>query len=323
MTTAEITEYLKQATELEASLYRQEAAIEQTKKELAVYAPKKIYRSKPTQQQAWEPKKPDEDKSAKSDYYFRLISGIVLLGIAAVSLIFVPFGLGGIGVVSAVVLGFCGWILLQRAKNLNTNAKNEADYQAAMSKYRNRVEEYKRKYEKDLAEYNKQLQEAEEQEKVYAEKNRITNEVVERLNVPYIQTKSALNDLYALNVVFPKYRNMVAISTMYEYLASGRCSELTGADGAYNLYESELRQNIIIGELAVVITKLEEIKQNQYILYEELSKTNEILAGISSDMKELLETTHEISDATKITAFCSEATAKNTEAIKYISLVNG
>ena len=39
---------------------------------------------------------------------------------------------------------------------------------------------------------------------------------------------------------------MTAMCTMYEYFVTGRCDKLSGADGAYNLYETEVRQNIII-----------------------------------------------------------------------------
>lgn len=95
---------------------------------------------------------------------------------------------------------------------------------------------------------------------------------------------------------------MVAMCTIYEYFAAGRCTELNGADGAYNLYESELRQNLIINRLDTIIKQLDAIKANQYMLYTELKKTNEILEGISSDMKELTSTVHRIEDATHITA---------------------
>ena len=43
----------------------------------------------------------------------------------------------------------------------------------------------------------------------------------------------ARNTLYGYDVIFSKYRNVVALSTFYEYLAAGRCETLEGTTGAY------------------------------------------------------------------------------------------
>ena len=141
---------------------------------------------------------------------------------------------------------------------------------------------------------------------------------------------AASKKLYDLDYIFPKYRNFAAICSIYEYFVSGRCTELTGADGAYNLYESELRQNLIIERLDKIIDSLEVIKENQYALYSELERTNEILNGISSDMRELVSTVrrieitaNRIEDAVHITNYYTQVTAQNTKALKYIALING
>lgn len=87
----------------------------------------------------------------------------------------------------------------------------------------------------------------------------------------------ALNEHYEKNIIYPKYRNIVAISTIYEYLSSGRCFELEGPNGAYNMYEMEMRQNIIIGQLSAILRNLESIRNNQYVIYEEISSSNRII----------------------------------------------
>ena len=51
------------------------------------------------------------------------------------------------------------------------------------------------------------------------------------------KTFATRNDLYAYDVIFGKYRDVVALSSFYEYLMSGRCTSLVGATGAYNIYE--------------------------------------------------------------------------------------
>jgi len=103
-------------------------------------------------------------------------------------------------------------------------------------------------------------------------------------------------------LVFPKYRNLVAITAIYEYLASGRCERLEGADGAYNLYEMELRQNIVIGQLSAIIDNLEEVKENQFTLYQELTASNNTLNQLVKEMREMKSNT-------RMTAYYSHITA--------------
>lgn len=104
--------------------------------------------------------------------------------------------------------------------------------------------------------------------------------------------------LYNLNVIFPKYRNFPAVSQMLEYISSGRCEELTGQAGAYNLYEMELRQNLIISRLEDISEQLDEIKENQYMLYSAICQTNNILSGVY--------------DSAKATAYNTSVIAMNT-----------
>lgn len=103
----------------------------------------------------------------------------------------------------------------------------------------------------------------------------------------YNQTANAcvktLKELYDMNIIFPKYRNLVAISQIYEYFMSGRCTQLEGHEGAYNIFESELRQNIIINKLNDVLNQLEQIKQNQYMIYQAIQEANLHLAQIESN----------------------------------------
>ena len=178
-------------------------------------------------------------------------------------------------------------------------------------------EQAEKQAEAEYEEAKKALKQADEQ-------------IEKTLGAPLAQTRELLEKFYALNVIFPKYRNMVAICTIYEYFAAGRCTTLVGADGAYNLYESELRQNLIIGKLDKIISQLEEIKQNQYILYTELKKTNSITSSIYQDTENILNSVEKIGDTVQniahssyITSYCAQVTAQNTQALKYIALING
>ena len=134
-------------------------------------------------------------------------------------------------------------------------------------------------------------------------------------------TKKVLDELYALDVVFPKYRTLVALCSMYEYFMTGRVSQLKGPDGAYNLYESELRQNMIISQLDNISSKLDSIQTNQYTLYAELKKANEYLSTINDTMFSALETLEHIADSAELGNLISSNIAQNAEALKYIALI--
>ena len=103
------------------------------------------------------------------------------------------------------------------------------------------------------------------------------------------QVAKARGKLYAYNVLHPKYRNQVAVATFLEYLETGRCTGLMGANGAYNLYESECRSNLIISQLNTIITQLEQIKQNQYLMYRELTQINANLRSLNNSMDHVIE----------------------------------
>lgn len=83
-----------------------------------------------------------------------------------------------------------------------------------------------------------------------------------------------LQAYYDKGVVYKKYQGLVPIATIYEYLESGRCNTLTGHEGAYNLYESELLMHTIIGRLDDIIDELDDIRENQRMLYDSITDSN-------------------------------------------------
>lgn len=127
----------------------------------------------------------------------------------------------------------------------------------------------------------------------------------------------AQNEMYSYGVIFEKYRNFVAVSSFFEYISSGRCETLEGADGAYNLYENEIRMNMVIGQLNQVIESLEEIKQNQYMIYSAIQETNSQLSKLNSSMGSVISALSSISaDTSDMKSYMSKI-VDNTEVIAY------
>ena len=147
------------------------------------------------------------------------------------------------------------------------------------------------------------------------EKNR-AHEQIEELNVQK-QTAEAyrqqvekgltssrrnLEKMYSYNIVFPKYRNYVMVSSIYEYLCAGRCTTLEGHEGAYNKYDTECRLDRIISKLDQVIQRLDEIKELQQDLYEAIEESN-------CKVGQLIRNSERISD--QLTGIQSQGTELN------------
>lgn len=90
--------------------------------------------------------------------------------------------------------------------------------------------------------------------------------------------RKTLQGLYAQNVLHPNYQNWVAAATIYEYLDVGRCYELKGPDGAYNLYERELIAKKILDSLSALNSSINyqgsRIYNSQTYIRSQLSECN-------------------------------------------------
>lgn len=134
------------------------------------------------------------------------------------------------------------------------------------------------------------------------------------------QTKNILNEYYSQNIVFDKYRNFVAISSFHEYLSCLRCTTLEGYQGAYSIYESEMRQNLIINKLDEVIIHLKAIEQNQYMLYSAINESNSKTSSLIQEMHDISHNLRSIDESNSITAYYNKITAQNSEFLKNVKL---
>lgn len=130
------------------------------------------------------------------------------------------------------------------------------------------------------------------------------------------------NELYSVNIVFKKYRNIVALSTFYEYLMSGRCTALEGADGAYNLYEAEIRADRIIDQISTIVESLEDIKENQYMMYSKMQQINSSLENIDCSTNMMMDSVQKMKENSDTIAENSAITAHNTAVSAFYAKKN-
>ena len=138
-----------------------------------------------------------------------------------------------------------------------------------------------------------------------------TDNQITQMNNILTDLDNRKNSLYSLNIIYPKYRNLVAISSLFEYFESGRCSSLEGADGAYNMYEYELRSNIIINSLSQIIEDLGKIKNNQYALYETIQESNQTVSDLLKN----------INNTQTLTAYYAKTAAIAASADRYVTAI--
>lgn len=336
LSTKDMTAYLKMAMELEASVYSQREAIDSGKYELRHTEPKLRNIKEPRRKNVGSKPEYIPPKLSKESFilaffvyygYFNLTIGLFIMLILSET----AFGNHPIFlelVISIIPVAYITKVICEKKYADQENKKKEYDsqYYAQVAEYEKNKQEADQRYNDELLEYQKEVELAEQEYSDQKMRHEIAERDILALNEPLEQTCEILEKLYSLDIIFPKYRELVAISTIYEYFVTGRCTKLTGTDGAYNLYESELRQNIIIGQLDDIIDELEAIRQNQYTLYSELKKIesalDDIVEGVNNIMESVERIENNINESSYIISYCAQVTAKNTEALKYIALIN-
>ncbi len=103
------------------------------------------------------------------------------------------------------------------------------------------------------------------------------------------KSASLLKSYYDTGIIYHKYRNFVAVCSIYEYFLSGSCDTLKEA---YNKYDNELLFKRIIDKMDEIIHNLDSIKDNQFMLYDAIQDGNRLskqLVSASIRQSELLQ----------------------------------
>lgn len=294
----ELLKYLKDAIELESSLVAQEQIRDMYKVSSDRREPKLLLEALPevpifktigTLPFTW---------VGYAFIIFNLISGIILMAssVFLAGLFFLT--LGGVPIV------------MEYKSSQETKRQNEKRRTAYAKEY-----EMYTKRKETVNSINESIQKKYNRD--YASWQSSNAKVFNYLTDKQSQTRNALNKLYAKEVIFPKYRNLPALTSIYEYILSGRCEELTGATGAYNLYEEELRKDIVIAQLNTIISNLEQIRQNQYMLYEEIKKVQRNTAVIAVELDAIRGYTAALTELTALNTFYNGIAASNSQIMAY------
>lgn len=83
------------------------------------------------------------------------------------------------------------------------------------------------------------------------------------------------------------------------------------------MYEDEVRKDTVISQLNTVIRNLEQIKQNQYMLYQQVKSINDNTRAIATDLDKIKGHTLQIARSSSLTAYYAALTERNTRITMY------
>lgn len=121
-----------------------------------------------------------------------------------------------------------------------------------------------------------------------------------------------------------RYRNLVAIGYMNEFVSLGISNRLEGTDGLNYLIRQELRQDQLQMSLEEISKKLDTIIDNQRMIYSQLQEMNRksdtIVNGIKKLSDKVAESQQTIIENTALTAYYAERTAKKAEFQSFMEI---
>ncbi len=295
-----ISEYVSRVMSLEKSVYTQNQTIKQIKCEMNKLGWEKSYRSPATIKNV-----PLISSDIGDKIFGAVAIGFVIGGIIAL------FSRNPIWILIGIIVSLAIIVVSDVTENTDRNSEIDEQNQHNLDWYCAAVAADKLRVDAELEEKNKLM------------------EILRTMEEKRDETAEVLDKYYGKDIIFPKYRNFIAICSFFEYFASGRCSELTGRDGAYNIYENETRLDRICTKLDEVIDNLEKVRNNQFYLYEAIQEGNKISQQLLTEsvrQSKLAEVTAENSaiaaENSAVTSHYAEITANNTAASAWVDTYN-
>ena len=209
--------------------------------------------------------------------YMGLVNSLLCLLFLAGIAGSIYFGVGSIG----ALLSYSNEV----KKDEQKYTKEMEQYEAEMQHYKEEVKKYENAKQAEQAE---NLNRKKQIEKLKIEKQMVKSDCLSVVDSLWTSRKR-LEEMYNYNILFPKYRNYVMVSSLYEYLSAGRCTTLEGHEGAYNILELEIRLDRIITQLNDVLNNLLAIQKNQYMLYSCLMETNCKISELLSEERKMVD----------------------------------
>ena len=103
-------------------------------------------------------------------------------------------------------------------------------------------------------------------------------------------------------------------------VSSSRSKKQTVIQCENELDEDALRKDTVISQLNTVIENLEQIRHNQYMLYQQVKAIQENTATIASELQQIKGYTVQIAQLTALNAYYAALNERNTRITMYYHL---
>lgn len=305
MESKQLIAYLKQVVSLE-----KEVQIAQISYQRLLKKPEELGRYRQIQA-------PVQPKEAETDYTL-LLCGMLAFALAALLTYIVSYSGNGflIGLLAAIlqIFGFLpvliiilivlfGIYLLYGFVSVNKDAKDKywqecRDYREALKRYDSLVAQDHARVAEDKA--------------MAGELKNTAMILKERKE----KSEETLRKFYELDVIRPKYRNLLCVATFLEYLENERCYSLTGHEGCYNLFEEELQRGLIISKLSDISNQLETIRQNQERAADALDEIQRTSRHLCEGIERINGRMDVVLENQRVQAYCTEQLANDQRILK-------
>ena len=309
--TVAVTEYLKRATDLEWQKYEIEEIGRQLDAKLAD-ANEQVRREEEAIE-SYE-KKAERTRTQLKDYKkleyrrkvfnFKFNFDLKIFGIGVLALLVIYF-IGkaagafkdlnvGLGIALLILIPALAVFAVQAVKYFRGKAEHEKMEDEATQKY----SEEQDQLEKDTIEsLNNDIKDFEniiaDHKNEKARLEAITIKEYEREIAENAESLEkidrALEVYYEPQALYPKYRSLIPVTTMYGYFDSGRCIDLTGHSGAYGYYEKELRYKNITEDLDEILQKTEEAAGDQALIQKKVAEIKDKASKLVSTVDEAIQ----------------------------------
>ena len=248
----DLIEYLDIVVNMEQTIYLQNRLINQMKNRYATLGIVQMFQ------------KPNEPKDFSESNCPSIVGGLICSFIG-ILMCFLSKMLGhhlillcgGCVLLVGIIITICA--VVEYYNDLNTYLSKKSDYDFKLNEYAKNICNDRARMRKELL-----------------EKATLSYEI-QLLQKQNNESRRKLYNIYSKDIIYPKYRNLVAICSIYEYFCSDSCTTL---GEAYNRFGQEYRLDHIILQLDTIIAKLDAIKDFQYTLYSAIQETNRQMAHI-------------------------------------------
>lgn len=306
MTTTELKEYFGMIVQVEKEVDMQERLYRRTSNEISEYE-RSINNLIQITLKKNEPSKPTYEISMENE----ILAGI---SYSVWVIIFCMIVYHWVTKDGAVLLGVIAGIIIWGVFFLDFVSKDDKArkwYKETLKLYEARCDELKK--EKNRA--HEQIEELNVQKQT-AEAYR------QQVEKGLTSSRRNLEKMYSYNIVFPKYRNYVMVSSIYEYLCAGRCTTLEGHEGAYNILELEIRLDRIITQLDRILENLAAIRANQYTLYTCLQDTNQKMDALLKEESRMVDSLQGLGSQTATMNARLASLQRSSELTNYLAECN-